>query len=259
MTATDAPPFRPSDGDRSHTLSSLFPLQPLLERTLTTSATGDALDAAATERNTAGASSPARMPAGQEAHRPEGGAHRGLTVVATDTEARAGRADVARDPLRRKAVAETYRLVPAVRQTEARRAVRRQTDHANTEVLRRVLSDHGWHGLTPVGQDAARAAWLIAPHADDVGFQKIALAQPADAVTRGEAEPAHWAHLYDRCCALANLPQPYGTRYRCTSPGFGPYPIADSDSLDERRALYGLEPHARKAEALRRHHSGEAA
>lgn len=179
--------------------------------------------------------------------------------MTNDTETAPGRVDIARDLLRRKTLAESAWAIPAVGLTEAERTTRRRTDRANAEALRRILSDHGWPGLTLVGEDAARAAWLIALHADDIEFQKLALEKLADAATRGEAEPAHWAHLYDRCCALSGIPQLYGTQFWYGTNGREVYPIADPDTLDRRRAQYGLEPYEDKAKTLRRHHSGEAA
>jgi hypothetical protein len=121
------------------------------------------------------------------------------------TKAVPARMDIARDLLRRKTLAEPTWVLLAAGPTETERAAGRQTDRANAEVLRGILSDHGWPGLTLVGPDAARAAWLIALHADDIESQKLALAKPADAVAREEAVPAQWAHLYDRCCALAGV------------------------------------------------------
>jgi hypothetical protein len=170
-----------------------------------------------------------------------------------------GRVDIARDLLRRKAMAESGRSIRAAGLTEAQRHARRQTDQANAEVLRRILSDHGWPGRTLVGSDASRAAWLIALRADDVEFQKLALAKLADAVAQSEAEPAQWAHLYDRCCALADVPQLFGTQFRFGAAGIEVYPVLDPETLDERRAQYGLGPHAESAESLRRRHSGAAA
>jgi hypothetical protein len=183
------------------------------------------------------------------------------TPAPTDSGAGAlpARVDIARDLLRRKAMAERGWVAPAAGLTEQQRSARRQTDRANAEVLRRILSDHGWPGRTLVGTDAAQAAWLIALHADDPELQKLALVKLTDAVARDEAEPAHWAHLYDRCCALAGIPQLFGTQFRYGAAGIEPYPVIDPETLDERRAQYGLVPHAVKAEELRRHHAGAAA
>lgn len=169
------------------------------------------------------------------------------------------RVDIARDLLRRKAMAESGRSIPAVSLTEAQRTARQQTDHANAEVLRHIMTVHGWPGLTLVGSEAARAAWLMALHADDVEFQRFALEKLTEAVTRGDAEPAHWAHLYDRCCALAGIPQLYGTRFRYGPAGIEAYPITEPDALDARRARCGLEPYAVKAAALLRRHAEVAA
>lgn len=169
------------------------------------------------------------------------------------------RADIARDLLRRRALAERAWTPSAAALTEEQRGAKYQVDRANAEVLRRILADHGWPGPALVGSDAARAAWLIALHADDIGLQRFALEKLTEAVTRGEAEPAHWAHLYDRCCALAGLPQLYGTQFRHGPNGIEAYPIAEPATLDARRARCGLEPYAVKAEELRRRHEGEAA
>ncbi|MFE5853481.1 hypothetical protein ACFQ61_09745 [Streptomyces sp. NPDC056500] len=116
------------------------------------------------------------------------------------------RPDIARDLLRRRDLAVTGWTTPAAAITEVQRAAMRETDQANTVVLRRILTDHGWPGITLAGADAAQAAWQIALHADDVDFQKHALELLADGVTHGEALPAHWAHLYDWCCVLARRP-----------------------------------------------------
>ncbi len=169
------------------------------------------------------------------------------------------RVDIARDLLHRKTLAEPGWSIPAADLTEVQRTARQHTDHANTEALRRIMAGHGWPGRTLVGVDAARAAWLIALHADDVAFQKLALAELADAATTGEAVPAQWAHLYDRCCARAGIPQLFGTQFRYGPDGIQPYPITEPDTLDRRRAQYGLEPYEAKAESLRRHHAGDAA
>ncbi|OAR21983.1 hypothetical protein A8W25_30410 [Streptomyces sp. ERV7] len=38
--------------------------------------------------------------------------------------------------------------------------------------------------------------------------------------------------------------QTYGTQYTTVEGTFGPYPVADPDDLDERRARAGLQPQA---------------
>lgn len=212
-----------------------------------------------TKRSTAGASSPAQTSLeSPESPLPRGDISQGLAAVPLGTEGTPGRMDIARDLLRRKTVAEANWVQPISRLTETQCATRRQIDRANTAVLRRILSDHGWPGLTLVGPDAARAAWLIALHADDAEFQKHALGKLADAATRGEAEPAQWAHLYDRCCALSGIPQLYGTQFTYGPDGIQPYPITEPETLDRRRAQYGLEPYAEKTVSLYRHHAGVA-
>ncbi|MDI5969905.1 hypothetical protein POF50_011250 [Streptomyces sp. SL13] len=169
------------------------------------------------------------------------------------------RIDIASDLLRRENLAETIRSLPFGERTDEQHAELSNTDRANTEMLRRVLSVHGWPGVPLVGADAARAAWLIALRSDDAEFQTDALAALAEAVTAGEAEPAWWAHLYDRSCALTGVKQWFGTQFRNSADGVEVYPVDDPENLDARRAQYGLEPHEKKVAAVRQRHGGRAA
>ncbi|MDI5964084.1 DUF6624 domain-containing protein [Streptantibioticus silvisoli] len=169
------------------------------------------------------------------------------------------RIDIASDLLRRKNLAETIRSIPVGERTDEQLAELRRTDRANAEVLRSVVNDHGWPGAPLVGADAARAAWLIALRSDDAEFQADALAALAKAVTAGEAEPAWWAHLYDRSCALTGVKQWFGTQFQNGPDGVEVYPVDDPENLDARRAQYGLEPHEKKVAAVQQRHGGRAA
>lgn len=169
------------------------------------------------------------------------------------------RIDIASDLLRRENLAKTVRALPFGKRTDEQSAELRSTNRANTQMLRRVLSDHGWPGVPLVGADAARAAWLIALRSDDAEFQSVVLAALAEAVIAGEAEPAWWAHLYDRSCALTGVKQWFGTQFRNGPDSIEVYPVDDPENLDARRAMYGLEPHADKLNALRQRLGGRAA
>lgn len=169
------------------------------------------------------------------------------------------RPDLARDLLRRRDEAAARWKSRATAPSEVEHAVGREANRANAAVLRRIMADHGWPDRSMVGPEASRAAYHLALHAEDVDLHKEVLACMADSVSRGEVPPAHWAHLYDRCCVLAGVPQWFGTQHRHTPAGVEPYPIAEADTLDSRRAAYGLEPYASKAELVRRRCAGEAA
>ncbi|MEV0195513.1 hypothetical protein [Nonomuraea sp. NPDC050691] len=72
-------------------------------------------------------------------------------------------------------------------------------DEDNTVWLMSVVSSQGWPLLSQVGEDAARAAWLLAQHADAAPeLQRHFRAAMADAAAHGEARARHLASLEDR-------------------------------------------------------------
>ncbi|MGW0883258.1 DUF6624 domain-containing protein [Streptomyces sp. NPDC002671] len=121
----------------------------------------------------------------------------------------------------------------------------RHDDHANARVLRRIVAEHaGWPGHRLLGSAAARAAWLIALHADDdPDFQRTAAHLLRQAVMAHDAPAHQWAHLHDRALANSRQPQEFGTQYRVGPGGLAePYPVRDAADLDTRRAVLGLPP-----------------
>ncbi|MFI9582652.1 DUF6624 domain-containing protein [Streptomyces sp. NPDC052236] len=170
------------------------------------------------------------------------------------------RPDIARDLLAGVQAAERNWHLPVAERAKATAAeisTMRHLDRANAHVLRRIVLTHGWPGRSLVGEEAARAAWLIALHADDdPAFQLSALRLINEAVRHGEATLQQWAHLYDRCCVHQGRPQLYGTQHRYGPAGLVPHPIAEPHNLDARRASVGLPPYAERAERIRRHHTG---
>ncbi|HWU06469.1 MAG TPA: DUF6624 domain-containing protein [Streptomyces sp.] len=126
-------------------------------------------------------------------------------------------------------------------------------DQANTGLLRRIIADHGWPGWSLVGEDGARAAWLIALRADSVlPFQRQAARLMHQAVLVGEAHRTHWVSLHDRCLINSGARQQYGTQYRPGPNGPVRLPVSDPSALDERRTTVGLPPAAVSVEVLRR-------
>ena len=120
----------------------------------------------------------------------------------------------------------------------------RRIDAANTAWLQQVIAEHGWPGVTLVGEQGADEAWLLAQHADlDPAFQRQALELLKAAAAEGDALPCHLAYLTDRVLVAAGEPQIYGTQYTHEPDGSNlrPQPVADPDRLDERRAAMGLE------------------
>jgi hypothetical protein len=118
-------------------------------------------------------------------------------------------------------------------------------DDDNTRWLADLVASRGWPGRALVGDEAARAAWLLAQHADQDPIQQRAFQDALRAaVAQGQAPAAHLAYLEDRVRVNAGRPQLYGTQFTVTGETIGPCPIEDPGRLDERRAQAGLEPFA---------------
>ncbi|MET9117549.1 DUF6624 domain-containing protein [Streptomyces longwoodensis] len=124
------------------------------------------------------------------------------------------------------------------------------------QALRRMVATFGWPGQSLVGDAGCRAAVEIALHCDyDPPFQRTLLRMLHAAVTAGEAEPAQWARLFDRCRVRAGTAQVYGTQHWYRPDGqFFPHPIEAPEELAQRRAQVGLAPYEVCVERLRRFH-----
>ncbi|MFD7898991.1 DUF6624 domain-containing protein [Streptomyces sp. NPDC059743] len=133
-------------------------------------------------------------------------------------------------------------------------------DRANTQLLERIISAHGWPGHSLVGDEAARAALTLALHAEhDPRAQDSFLRTVREAAQRHEATPGQWARLYDRCLARDGKPQAYGTQHRQQPDGqLELYPVQDPDQLDARRAQVGLLPYAEQLQLLCERLSGKS-
>ncbi|MFD7407991.1 DUF6624 domain-containing protein [Streptomyces sp. NPDC059866] len=169
------------------------------------------------------------------------------------------RPDIARDLISRAERARDYhsRLARGLL-SQSEIDMGRHHDHANAQVLRRIVGEHGWPGRSLVGEDGAEAAWQLALQADHLAdFQRLALRMLATAVERGEAPIQQWAHLHDRCAVNAGQPQLYGTQHRRGPTGVDTLLTQDPEHLDARRASVGLPPHASAHEALRHRHGRE--
>ncbi|MFJ7297956.1 DUF6624 domain-containing protein [Streptomyces collinus] len=132
----------------------------------------------------------------------------------------------------------------------------RHADHADTNVLRRILAEHDWPGHRLVGPEAARAAWSIALHADgEPDFQRAATTLLKRAVQDDDARIQHWAHLHDRALVNSGRPQEFGTQLVLNATGVELCPLRAPESLDQRRAAVGLPPIAVALEKVRRRYA----
>lgn len=123
-------------------------------------------------------------------------------------------------------------------------------DHRNTARLKEIIKEIGWPTITRVGAEASHAAWLLLQHAyaepdfmkECLGLMKIS--------AEGDVAPANLAFLEDRLLTMDEKPQIYGTQFRRVDDKFEPFPIADPEHVDERRASMGMSTLAENTERL---------
>jgi uncharacterized protein DUF6624 len=107
----------------------------------------------------------------------------------------------------------------------------------NSELIRKIVNEHGWPGRSLVGDDGAGAAWLVVQHQDmDLEFQQRCLALMREAFLVGEVRPHDLAYLTDRVLTHEGKAQMYGTQ------SGGVTSAADEARIDANRAAIGLEP-----------------
>jgi hypothetical protein len=119
----------------------------------------------------------------------------------------------------------------------------RSIDSSNTLWLQEAVARHGWPDRDVVGEDGARAAFLLVQHADhDTAFQAAMLPSIEAAFRRGQATGQSVALLTDRLAVARHEPQVYGSQTTMTDGRMTFAPIADSAGVDARRARMGLPP-----------------
>lgn len=142
---------------------------------------------------------------------------------------------------------QEVRSAPASDRPEDRARMERwrRVDAENLARFREILSEHGWPTRDLVGSDGARAAWVLAQHADrDPEFQRRCLELMRAAHARGQAPGAAVAYLTDRVLMNEGRPQVYGTQFTSLNGEPTPYEIEDPAGLDQRRINMGLPPMA---------------
>lgn len=129
-------------------------------------------------------------------------------------------------------------------QAERLEGAQTEGDQARTDRLKEIIGEHGWPGISLVGEDGEEAAWAIAQHSDlDTDFQREAILLLGAAVAADDASPGNLAYLTDRVAAGAGEPQTYGTQVACGEDGPEPAtPIIDEESVDDLRISAGLAP-----------------
>ncbi|WP_420130089.1 DUF6624 domain-containing protein [Longimicrobium sp.] len=116
-----------------------------------------------------------------------------------------------------------------------------RVDSAHTARIREILDEHGWPGISRVGAEGARAAFLLVQHTEDDALQRRALAM-MQAAPPGEVALPDLALITDRVRVGQGLPQLYGSQFNAVDGRWIADPIDDVARLDERRASMGLSP-----------------
>ena len=114
----------------------------------------------------------------------------------------------------------------------------------NATIMQKILKENGWPTRDLVGDEAARAAWVILQHSiSSPQLMKKGLTLLKQAAQKGEAGMADIARLEDRINYYEGREQIYGTNFDNDGNGdISPTPIADPEHVDERRAEAGLPP-----------------
>jgi hypothetical protein len=123
----------------------------------------------------------------------------------------------------------------------------------NGDRLGEIVDEHGWPGISLVGEDGADAAWLVLKHAiSQPDLQRRLLPVLQRAVATGDALPWHAATLEDGIAFYEGRPQRYGTMFDWDEAGeMQPWTIEDPGGVDNRRALVGLPPLAEQLAGVR--------
>ena len=116
-------------------------------------------------------------------------------------------------------------------------------DWRNTARMKLIVDEFGWPTRSMVGKDGAKAAWLMAIHADhDTKFQRKCLDLMKAALKRDEVSTIYVAYLTDRVRTREGRPQVYGTQYGVIDGVRQYFPIEDLKHVEKRRAEVGLPP-----------------
>jgi hypothetical protein len=129
----------------------------------------------------------------------------------------------------------------------------REVHERNAARLKEIIAVHGWPGQSLVGQDGSHAAWRIVQHAiGDPSFQRSCVSAIEKSVAAAEAPLGQLAFLSDRVRYFEGKPQLYGTQFDWDENGeLNPWPIEDSEHVDERRERAGLNTIAERTREMR--------
>lgn len=129
----------------------------------------------------------------------------------------------------------------------------------NAARLSTIIEQCGWPGVSLVGEEGARAAWLIVQHAiGNPPFMRHCLSLLKTAAANDEASPWQAAMLEDRILMFEGKPQIYGSQFQPDKNGeLNPYPIENPESVNSRRLKVGLNTIEERTAELREQNARE--
>ena len=150
------------------------------------------------------------------------------------------------------------RLVRERRLYEGYAEEMQQVHRENAQRLNEFVEQHGWPGISLVGLEGCRAAWLVAQHAICTPeLQRKFHALIGAAAAKGEVPKPQLAYLTDRIRFNEGKPQLYGTVLDWNEQGELSCVVEDAANLDARRAEMGLPPSERDWERCRKETEAE--
>jgi hypothetical protein len=112
----------------------------------------------------------------------------------------------------------------------------------NAEALNLIIENHGWPGVSLVGEDGEIAAFKIARNAiNKPELMKEFLKTIKEAVLKGEAKKFHEACLEDCILFFQNKPQHYGMFFDWDETGKLAVNVKNKDLANTNRKKLGLE------------------
>ena len=119
----------------------------------------------------------------------------------------------------------------------------RENDSINRVKVTNILDEHGWLGPDVIGNQGNTTLFLVIQHSDPETLNKY-LPMMRDAVSKGNASPAHLALLEDRAAIYNGEKQIFGSQIG-QDPETKEYyvlPLIDPDNVNKRRAEVCLDP-----------------
>ena len=116
-----------------------------------------------------------------------------------------------------------------------------QEDKKNQERVTKIINEHGWLGISQVGEIANNALFLVIQHST-VEMQEKYFPLLKESAEKGESRTADMALMDDRIRMHRRTKQLYGSQTTVVNGKTYVWPIEDAENVDERRNNVQLLP-----------------